>query len=206
MYKVYIISLKDSGTGIYQKSAKEILPNTLSCCGTHHWQFEIFNAINGFAIQSSDWTSLGLPVPKEKPKKFGGQPGAQGCFLSHYLLWQKCVNLDEPIVVLEDDAEVIAPLLEFTTNQDLVKLHAPTKINSHPALGTWGTGAFAYWLSPAGARKLIDFSKANGARFADKAIGSNIVNWSHLPTPIVRLGPRIGSSTNPEKYPISIRY
>lgn len=27
-----------------------------------------------------------------------------GCFASHYLLWQKCVELNQPILVLEDDA------------------------------------------------------------------------------------------------------
>jgi hypothetical protein len=206
MYKVYIISLKDSGTGIYQQSANHILPHTLSCCNMHGWQYEIFTAINGFSIQESVWTNLGLLVPKIKPKKFGGKPGAQGCFLSHYLLWQKCIDLNEPIVVLEDDAEVIAPLLEFNTDYDLIKLHAPTKINRHPTLGNWGAGAFAYWLSPIGARKMIEFSKTNGARYTDKAIGSSVLNWAHIPEPIVRLGPRIGSSTNPEKYPISICY
>lgn len=30
-------------------------------------------------------------------------PGVKGCFMSHYLLWQKCVDLDEPIMIFEDD-------------------------------------------------------------------------------------------------------
>jgi GR25 family glycosyltransferase involved in LPS biosynthesis len=30
-------------------------------------------------------------------------PGIQGCFYSHYRLWQKCVELKEPIVIWEDD-------------------------------------------------------------------------------------------------------
>jgi len=29
--------------------------------------------------------------------------GELGCFASHFLLWQRCVELDEPIVVMEDD-------------------------------------------------------------------------------------------------------
>ena len=29
--------------------------------------------------------------------------GERACFASHYSLWQKCVELNEPIVVLEDD-------------------------------------------------------------------------------------------------------
>jgi len=30
-------------------------------------------------------------------------PGEQGCFYSHYRLWQKCVELNEPIIIWEDD-------------------------------------------------------------------------------------------------------
>lgn len=31
------------------------------------------------------------------------RPGVIGCFYSHYRLWQKCVELDEPIMIFEDD-------------------------------------------------------------------------------------------------------
>jgi GR25 family glycosyltransferase involved in LPS biosynthesis len=30
-------------------------------------------------------------------------PGVKGCFYSHYKLWQKCVELNEPIIIWEDD-------------------------------------------------------------------------------------------------------
>ena len=30
-------------------------------------------------------------------------PGIQGCFYSHYRLWEKCVELNEPIMIFEDD-------------------------------------------------------------------------------------------------------
>ncbi len=29
--------------------------------------------------------------------------GELACYASHYLLWQKCIELNEPIVILEDD-------------------------------------------------------------------------------------------------------
>lgn len=32
--------------------------------------------------------------------------GERACFASHYSLWQKCVELNEPIVVIEDDVEL----------------------------------------------------------------------------------------------------
>jgi len=30
-------------------------------------------------------------------------PGVKGCFYSHYNLWKKCVELNEPIIIWEDD-------------------------------------------------------------------------------------------------------
>ncbi len=31
--------------------------------------------------------------------------GNRACFVSHYKLWQECIKLDEPIIILEDDVE-----------------------------------------------------------------------------------------------------
>jgi GR25 family glycosyltransferase involved in LPS biosynthesis len=33
------------------------------------------------------------------------RPGVVGCFYSHYSLWQKCVELNEPIMIFEDDVK-----------------------------------------------------------------------------------------------------
>jgi GR25 family glycosyltransferase involved in LPS biosynthesis len=34
-------------------------------------------------------------------------PGVKGCFYSHYRLWKKCVELNEPIVIWEDDIVLV---------------------------------------------------------------------------------------------------
>jgi GR25 family glycosyltransferase involved in LPS biosynthesis len=34
-------------------------------------------------------------------------PGVIGCFLSHYFLWKKCIEINEPIAIFEYDALVI---------------------------------------------------------------------------------------------------
>lgn len=31
--------------------------------------------------------------------------GEKACFASHYKLWQECIKLDKPIIILEDDVE-----------------------------------------------------------------------------------------------------
>lgn len=36
-----------------------------------------------------------------------------GCSMSHFLLWKKCVELDEPILILEHDAVFLRPLPNF---------------------------------------------------------------------------------------------
>jgi GR25 family glycosyltransferase involved in LPS biosynthesis len=33
------------------------------------------------------------------------RPGVIGCFYSHYSLWKKCVELDKPIMIFEDDVK-----------------------------------------------------------------------------------------------------
>lgn len=38
-----------------------------------------------------------------KPTGKMSAPGVKGCFYSHYNLWKKCVELNEPIVIWEDD-------------------------------------------------------------------------------------------------------
>ena len=48
--------------------------------------------------------------------------GQLGCYASHYLLWQKCVELDQPLVVLEDDALIYPePFSEFVNNIDALR-------------------------------------------------------------------------------------
>jgi len=56
--------------------------------------------------------------------------GELGCFTSHFLLWQKCVELDQPIIIMEDDliisdrfCEAIAIAEEQIDNLQLLRLY-----------------------------------------------------------------------------------
>jgi len=40
---------------------------------------------------------------KDVPKL--SRPGVIGCFYSHYNLWKRCVELNEPIMIFEDDVK-----------------------------------------------------------------------------------------------------
>ena len=44
------------------------------------------------------------PVAEEHIEKLS-RPGVVGCFYSHYALWEKCVSLNKPIMIFEDDVK-----------------------------------------------------------------------------------------------------
>lgn len=55
-------------------------------------------------------------------------PGVKGCFYSHYRLWQKCVELNEPILIFEDDIVIKRPFLDvFWRDVLVVAIGHPTK-------------------------------------------------------------------------------
>ena len=40
---------------------------------------------------------------EEEKDGIANSPGILGCFYSHYRLWEKCIELNEPIMIFEDD-------------------------------------------------------------------------------------------------------
>jgi GR25 family glycosyltransferase involved in LPS biosynthesis len=42
-------------------------------------------------------------LPDSRYPMKNNRPGIKGCFMSHYTLWKKCVELNEPIMIWEDD-------------------------------------------------------------------------------------------------------
>ncbi|WP_233710452.1 glycosyltransferase family 25 protein [Helicobacter salomonis] len=102
--------------------------------------------------------------------------GQLGCFASHFLLWQECVKLQKPIIVLEDD---VLPTFDFyekchlsleainTELAQVVRLYA-LYFKRHQIKSAlthdfdWifspagGMGTQGYILSPQGAQKLLD--------------------------------------------------
>ncbi|GMT38198.1 hypothetical protein NHP20013_02610 [Helicobacter bizzozeronii] len=101
--------------------------------------------------------------------------GELGCYASHYLLWQKCIQLDEPIVILEDDIDLES---HFFESLDFLQKHMeqlgyvrlmhlceplkiPTttpKVAKIPHL-TDGIGTQGYCLTPKIAHKFIKASQ-----------------------------------------------
>ena len=98
-------------------------------------------------------------------------PGVRGCFLGHYRLWQKCVDLNKPIMIFEDDV-VLTRGFEPVTWEDvlIVAIGHPTKsadywpnLNSpvgQPFAEPWTKssmpGAMGYAIKPHAAKKLLE--------------------------------------------------
>lgn len=126
------------------------------------------------------------------------RPGVIGCFYSHYRLWQKCVELNEPIFIFEDDVlfeRNFIPVewedvLLLCTGKD-AHMHeyyrpllyepsgVPTALPLHNASMP---GAVGYGLTPNGAKKLVE-AYATDFLPADTAMNIYVVNLqchSHL--------------------------
>ncbi len=107
-----------------------------------------------------------------------------GCFASHYLLWKKCVELDEPIMILEDDVEFCAPVLPlrfkeiihlgkpFPQGNKKIMAAVPNKYQEvyYPFEHLLGT--YAYAVTPLGAQKLISTTRKNVVDEVDRFIRS----------------------------------
>lgn len=110
--------------------------------------------------------------PKEKDWSKLSRPGVIGCFLSHYSLWQRCVELGEPIAIFEDDVQLRRPWQPVDW-QDILILSLGKKSHlqlpwrdyletpvGEPQAVNWNNrsmpGTVGYAIRPAVAKKLVD--------------------------------------------------
>jgi glycosyl transferase family 25 len=137
--------------------------------------FDFFDAVNGFN---------GLPprlehypddlhrtIFRSRPLT----PGEKGCYASHYLLWEKCVSLNEPILILEDDflptqyfSDVLAILNDVHKKYEYIKVEpqisnaTPLETINHAQIVLWHNNSCwttGYSISPQGAKRLLEHSK-----------------------------------------------
>lgn len=58
--------------------------------------------------------------PDSRAARKYGRPGVKGCFLGHKALWQKCIDLDEPIIIWEDDIILTRPYIPVDWEEVLI--------------------------------------------------------------------------------------
>ena len=131
----------------------------------------------------------GNPVDDEY-RRSSMRLGVMACFHSHWRLWKRCVELDEPILIFEDDVifergwhpvewtDVLLVATGKTVYQDpwyAEKLYNPQEPPiAVPLNRKVMPGAVGYGLTPAGARKLTEFYK-NCFLPADNAMNAQVV-------------------------------
>jgi GR25 family glycosyltransferase involved in LPS biosynthesis len=174
--KTFAIALKD-----HPVSEKQ-LKDCLSSAKKNNWSVEIFWGVYGNTLTPQNWIDVGV-------RSHIRTPGAKGCWFSHYYLWKKCIDLDEPIVVLEHDAIIQRPWESLEIDKSIIKFHRhyrkdPTSYKwNHPVCGRWSPSTHAYCISPAHAVTLIEAAKNLGAYPADVFMGSNIISVELLGEP-----------------------
>jgi GR25 family glycosyltransferase involved in LPS biosynthesis len=150
--------------------------------------------------------------------------GYTGCFLSHYLVWKKAIELNEPILVLEHDALLIRPLPEnilsmFDTllvldrfsrdenYEELLVKDFPLTIHKHEKTSevtgkminkTHIKGAHGVLIKPEGARQIINSLKTHGYLISDVAINQCYLTYYSIEPTIVRVNPFFTLGANRE--------
>lgn len=143
------------------------------------WKIEKFSAINGTTITADSWKEIN--VTPLYNKRTMDRPGVWGCFFSHYTLWHRCLELNEPIVILEHDSVIQNFWPELEIDNEIIKLHRQYKTTRvDEDSGNWTKSAHAYCLLPIHALKLINFAKSKGAYAVDVMIGTNVINFKHF--------------------------
>lgn len=161
---------------------------------THGWTYELFQAVDGRKITGQDWERTGITMSQHG--KMTRRPGAQGCWLSHFAIWSKCIEQNKPVIVLEHDAVVTGPWpMDLDLEPQLIKLYRSAECKINPAFGLWSKGSHAYTLTPAQAQRIIDHAQTRGAQAVDKHLGDQVLPWTFFDRDLVILNPGRGHST-----------
>ncbi|PSU70220.1 epitope biosynthesis protein [Photobacterium phosphoreum] len=168
MIRIFVINMASSTI------RKENISKQLNCLDLN---FSIFNAVNG---KESDHPLFAM-YDDNLSQTYRGKSlskGQLGCYASHYLLWQKCIELNQPIIILEDDALIYPkPFMNIVNNVALLtkkyecirlfdnKRPSFFKLKQltlpHTSIYKFSKGHMSttgYLLTPTGAKKLLEHS------------------------------------------------
>lgn len=127
-----------------------------------------------------------------------------GCFLSHYMLWERCVKYDESIIIHEHDAIYLSnenlPISKFEESwYNIIGLNSPIhatrmaqaydrvtqesegNIVKAPSIDDHNipqgiAGNSSYYIKPAGAQTMIDLTKEHGCWPNDALMNRQLVS------------------------------
>ncbi len=167
--KIFIINLDRS------KDRKQYMQQQFDKIGV---ECEFFSAIDGRSLDRK-WLSK---VAKSKfYNQITGRAGFArshsnneiACFASHFSLWQKCIELNEPIIVLEDDVildhdfkKSMATLEKYLDKLQYIRLIVTLKYRKKIQLADdlslyphFPSGAQGYAIAPKAAKLFVHYAK-----------------------------------------------
>lgn len=141
--------------------------------------------------------------------------GHHGCFMSHFLLWKKCIELNETIAILEHDGMFIRNLPDDIEDNfvDICRLDPcifwkdsyeddiievldkpieyfkPDTVYKEKDFGNFYIGQYGYLIKPAAAEKLVVRAKQIGSHAVDMFICTKVVDIVSVTATVVRLDP-----------------
>jgi len=209
--KYYVIRLKDVDTS--ELLAEECI-NSGKQFGLH---IEKFDGIYG--KESIDYHTNYLNVFPWKEKFKKGRLGVKGCFLSHYTLWIKCLESNEPICIFEHDAVVLDsftfkienmfhefllldPYNKFesgyanlhniskSNKQKIISYLNPSSRKKYGINSEYAMGLQGYIIKPSAALKLKESIKETGYYPADMQCNKAILNLETVSKPLVSVNPK----------------
>lgn len=113
----------------------------------------------------------------EFDQRYSNPDAVIGNFMAQYAVWQEIAHMDEPAIVMEHDAVVVAPIPEITKQTQFVTLGRPSfgRVPPPRAAGIYPlfsrtthlAGAHGYYLTPAFAEELVDTAQRRGVAPVD---------------------------------------
>lgn len=144
-----------------------------------------------YGIKTGEVDGKVVRLPWGDYEKTIGRPGVIGCFYSHYNLWKRCLELDEPIFIFEDDVIFVRGYHPVEWDEVLMVCTGkaayqhpyysqfyikPTGVPAAVELRNASMpGAVGYGLTPKGAKKLVEAYETEFMP-ADTAMNKFVVN------------------------------
>jgi len=171
--KAYVIAVK--GVEVSEMQVGEFVDSA----NRFNWNVEIFWGINGYN-KNIDSIAREMGI-----KQFHDEAlnclGMKGCLLSHFTLWKESVDTNTPLIIFEHDAVINSKWRPIEVGDYILKLHPIINVKEriHYLSGLWTSSAYAYYIPPSQASKLVDFTIEYGLP-SDVVMGDKVIDLKHF--------------------------
>ena len=119
--KAFVIAIEDHEYS--EAKAARCIETGQRIGGIHVERFKAIDAYHSASIMqhyglkwtwaSNNTSESVCPISGLKQRPYGNLAAKIGCSMSHYLLWKKCVEIGEPILILEHDSVFVSLFEDF---------------------------------------------------------------------------------------------